>query len=193
MFSGTSNRVVNRRSGWVWLLLPVLMGLASCSAKTLPLNAQSAMALEAMAENTVAVITKQFPELESRIQNSLAYAVLDWELTKIPIVGVGSGEGVLAITYSGEKTYIEASRYDVGGGVGKRSYKSLIVIESPALLERAMEGSWLFLAGSDSAGFGGADSHIRATSGDGYTLYVLHKTGTLVSVTARAIRIRRKR
>ena len=176
----------------ILLVLPALIGVYSCSAKIAPENEEDRLALDAMAQRTVDELVGQVPGLESKMQNALAYSVVHWKLTKVPVFGMGTGEGVLTVTESDENIYFDATRFDVGGGLGKRTYKVLMIIDSQEVLEKAIGGTWTFLAGADTAGIVSSYNRITTASGDGYTLYVLHRTGTLVAVTARLVRTRKK-
>ncbi|VAX11077.1 hypothetical protein MNBD_GAMMA25-1473 [hydrothermal vent metagenome] len=76
------------------------------------------------------------PAIQQEIDNSLAYAVANMKLTKVPIVGAGGGEGVIFIKETQQRIYFTVGRFDIGGGWGARSYKALLVVETQKVLDR---------------------------------------------------------
>ena len=111
-----------------YILFAVIF-IAGCSSMSVIEKDQKRSELDAMAKATIASLIEKDPQLKEEIENSPGYAVFDAKVTKVPIVGGGGAEGVL-INKSQRHVYITAKRFDIGGGVGARSFKALMVFDS---------------------------------------------------------------
>ncbi|MCK4834668.1 MAG: hypothetical protein KAT12_07810 [Gammaproteobacteria bacterium] len=172
------------------LIVVSLSVIVGCSTMTPVEKEQKRSEIDAMAESAIADLVEQSPEIQAKIDGSLAYAVADMKLTKIPVVGAGGGQGVLVDKETQQRIYFTVSRFDLGGGWGVRAYKALLVIESQKVLERARDGTWEFQAGAEaSAGSASAEGSSSGLS-KGFSMYVLSEAGASVTVTARVIRIK---
>jgi len=151
-------------------------------------KAEKRLSLDQMASTTITALTKKDPEIQTKIKNSLGYAVANMKLTKVPIVGGGGGEGVFIDNNTQHRTYFTVSRFDVGGGWGVRSYKILLIVESQEVFERLKDGTWEFQAGAEaSAGTASAEGSSSDLVVKGFTTYVLSDGGASATVTARII------
>jgi hypothetical protein len=111
------------------------------------------------------------------------------KVTKVPIVGAGGGEGVFLNRESDKRSYFTVSRFDIGGGWGARSYKVLLVVESPEVMDRIKGGAREFQAGAEaSAGTSSAEG--SSGSNEGFSLHVLSDGGASATATARVIRLK---
>ncbi len=172
------------------LMMITVSVIAGCSTMTATEKEQKRSELDAMAKAAVTDLIQQNPEIQKQLDQSLAYAVADMKLTKIPVVGAGGGEGVLVDKNSQQRIYFTVSRFDLGGGWGVRAYKALLVIESQKVLDKAKDGTWEFQAGAEaSAGSASAEGSSSGLS-KGFSMYVLSEAGASVTVTARVIRIK---
>ncbi len=172
------------------LMMITVSVIAGCSTMTATEKDQKRSELDAMAKAAVTDLIQQNPEIQKQLDQSLAYAVADMKLTKIPVVGAGGGEGVLVDKNSQQRIYFTVSRFDLGGGWGVRAYKALLVIESQKVLDKAKDGTWEFQAGAEaSAGSASAEGSSSGLS-KGFSMYVLSEAGASVTVTARVIRIK---
>ncbi len=146
--------------------------------------------LDAMAEKAIAGLIEQDATLQQKIDDSPGYAVANMKVTKVPIVGAGGGEGVFVNTKTSKRIYFTVSRFDIGGGWGARSYKILLILDAPEMLERFRGGTWEFQAGVEaSAGTAAAEGSSGALT-EGYTVHVLSDGGASATATARVIRIK---
>lgn len=172
------------------VLLILLAGASACSTMTASEREQKRNALDEMASTAIAALTANDPELQPKLKDSLAYAVANMKVTKIPLVGAGGGEGVFVDNNSQQRTYFTVSRFDVGGGWGARSYKILLTVESQEVLDRFKGGVWEFQAGAEaSAGTASMQGSSSDLANKGFTTYVLSDGGASATVTARVIRI----
>ena len=168
--------------------LAILFVLAGCSTLTPAEKEQKRNDLDGMANAAIAGLIEQDPGLQTKIDKSLAYAVADMKLTKIPIVGAGGGEGVFVNNNTQQRVYFTVSRFDLGGGWGARAYKALLVVESQQVFDRLKDGTWEFQAGAEaSAGAASAEGSSGGLN-EGFSVHVLSEAGASVTVTARVIR-----
>jgi len=170
------------------ILLSIL--LAACSTMSSEEKSSKRAELDAMAQAAIAGLVKQDETLQQEIDDALGYAVANMKVTKVPIVGAGGGEGVFVNNKTKKRRYFTVSRFDIGGGWGVRSYKVLMVIDSPEVLERLNGGVWEFQAGVEASAGTVAAEGSSAALNSGYTVHVLSDGGASATATARVIRIK---
>ncbi len=162
---------------------------AACSSMTAMEKDQKRNALDEMAATAITELVANDPEIQTNIDNSLAYAVANMKVSKVPLVGAGGGEGVFVDNKTGQRAYFTVSRFDVGGGWGLRSFKVLLTAESQEIFDRLKDGTWEFQAGAEvSAGTASAAGSSSDLVNKGFTTYVLSDGGASATVTARVIR-----
>ncbi len=172
------------------LILLVMFLLTGCASMTTAEIDSKRSELDSMAKTTIDGLVKQDAELQKQIDESLGYAVANMKVTKVPIVGAGGGEGVYVNKETGKRKYFTVSRFDIGGGWGVRSYKVLMLLETPESSARLQSSIWKFQAGVEaSAGTAAAESSSGAMS-EGYTVHVLTDGGASATATVRVIRIK---
>ena len=168
----------------------ILLLITACSSMSVSEKETKRHELDEMAKVAVSGLIENDPSLQQSIDDAPAYAVANMKVTKVPIVGAGGGEGVFVDKKTNEHIYFTVSRFDIGGGWGVRSYKVLLVINSPEVIKRFRNGSWEFQAGVEASA--GTTSAEGSSGGDdeGYTVHVLSDGGASATATARVIRIK---
>ena len=172
------------------LMMITVSIIAGCSTMTATEKEQKRSKLDVMAKTAITDLIQQSPEIQEKIDKSLAYAVADMKLTKIPIVGAGGGEGVFVDKESQQRIYFTVSRFDLGGGWGVRAYKALLVVESQKVFDRVKDGTWEFQAGAEASAGSASAEGSSSDLNEGFSMYVLSEAGASVTVTARVIRIK---
>lgn len=144
---------------------------------------------DTMADQALAAMIKQNPALKESVDAAPAYMIVDMKLTKVPIVGAGAGQGVFINKQSGKRTYVDVKRLDLGGGVGARVFKIMLVFEDEAIVPKWENGTWEFQAGVEASA---GDMAAEGASGDdtGFSMHTLAEAGASATATARAIRIK---
>jgi hypothetical protein len=169
------------------LLIVFFVVLASCSSMTLTEKEQKRAELDAMLDSSIAAFIEQTPEIEQELEDSIAYAVASMKLTKVPVFGGGGGEAVFIQKKSQQRGYYSVSRFDIGGGMGARAYKVLMMFDSQEIVDKWKTGKWEFRAGAEaSAGTASADG---ASGGKGFKVRILSEGGASATLTARVIRV----
>ena len=122
------------------VLLFLIVGLSGCASIPGKTGEEQAETIDALVERTLADLYKQEPKTKEEIANSVGYAIMNNKITKIPIVGAGSGYGVAINTRTGEKTYLKMARFDVGGGWGARSVRPVLIFQDEKKFKDFIDG-----------------------------------------------------
>jgi hypothetical protein len=173
-----------------FLLIGVLLFATGCSTMTATEKEQKRSEIDAMAKKAVAGLIEKDAAVQTEMDASLAYAVANMKVTKVPIFGAGGGEGVLVNKKTQQRIYFTVSRLDIGGGWGARSYKVLLIINEPEVLKRLEGGAWEFQAGVEASAGTAAAEGAAGTSNEGFTMHVLSDGGASATATARVLRIK---
>ena len=157
---------------------------------------EQAETIEALVERTLVDLYKQEPKAKDGIANSVGYVVMNNKITKIPIVGAGSGYGVAINSKTGEKTYIKMTRFDVGGGWGARSVRPVLIFQDEKKFREFIDGVWEAQAGAEAAakvgesGAAGGGGSGDAPGSKGYTVHMITDAGVSATVTAGIVRVK---
>lgn len=181
------NLVLTARLAIVAFVLAALVGCATQSPKK---GEPTATELDEMGEKAVATVLKNLPEAQEVLDRSVGYVVVNMRVSKIPMVGTGSGYGVVVDKRTNTRSYIKVSRFEVGGGLGAQKFKVVIVFEDGKLLDRAAAGTWHYDAGAEVAAdsASGEGTATASGSGEGYQVFRLAEGGATATVTLRAAR-----
>lgn len=125
--------------------------LTSCSQLSLEEKSSKRDSIDKMAQNTIENLIKEDPKIKHALEKAKGYMVLNWKVTKVPVVGAGGGEGIVVDSRDNHRVYIKVRRFDIGGGWGVRSYKNLVIIYDDSLMDRAKDGVIEFEAGAEVA------------------------------------------
>jgi len=172
------------------LCICILVGVTGCSSMTATEKTSKRNELDTMATKAVAALKQKETDLQDKLDKSLAYAVANMKVTKVPVVGAGGGEGVLVIKKTQERIYFTVSRFDVGGGWGARGYKALMVFNDQKILDAWKDGKWIFEAGAEASAGASAAQGSSAGEDKGFTMHILAEAGASATATARAIRVK---
>ena len=165
---------------------------ASCSTyRSMPVEEKRAFLAE-LEETTLVDLVELHPDAEAELESSVGYAIFSNQATKIPIVGAGDGIGVVVDTTTGERTYLKVGRLDVGGGLGIRTYRLVIIFFEREPLQKLASGKVELGAGVE-AGAGKEDvgtgaGGIAGSRKESHVLYQLSDAGVSATFTVRAIK-----
>ena len=169
-----------------FILTLLMFAAAGCST----LTGDHRDELDQEAVETVEKLSESNQDLEQKLSDALGYVFLGCRTMKvIPWIGWGGAKGFVIENATGKKTYIKASRWDVGGGYGIREYNVLIVIYNAKLMKKASTGKWSFGAGAEAtagtASVEGSSSQLEHDKK--YELITLSERGASVTWTVNAI------
>lgn len=167
---------------------------ASCSSST-----YSSMSVQekrdflaGVEQKTLAELIEKSPEIQAEMDRSVGHAVFSNRSAKIPFVGAGEGIGVVFDKKTGERTYLKVRRLDVGGGLGVREYRLVVVFFEEEPLKKLAGGKLELAAGAEAgAGKGDVGLGTEGISGkqkEKLALYQLSDKGVSATITVRLIR-----
>jgi lipid-binding SYLF domain-containing protein len=177
-------------------LLFLIVGLSGCASIPGKTGEEQAETIDALVERTLADLYKQEPKTREEIANAVGYAVMNNKITKIPIVGAGSGYGVAINNKTGEKTYIKMARFDIGGGWGARSVRPVIIFQDEKKFKDFIDGVWEAQAGAEAAakvgetGAAGGAGSGNLPGDKGYSMHFITDAGVSATVTAGIIHVK---
>jgi lipid-binding SYLF domain-containing protein len=177
------------------ILLFIIVALSGCTSIPGETGEEQAETIDALVERTLSDLYEQEPDTKEAIANSVGYVVASTKITKIPIVGAGSGYGVAINTKSGEQTYLKMARFDVGGGWGARSLRPVLIFQDETIFRKFIDGVWEAQAGAEAAAkVGETGAAGGAGTGDiandkGYTIHFITDAGVSATATAGVIRV----
>ena len=177
------------------ILLFTIVGLSGCTSIPGESGAEQVETIDALVERTLVDLYKQEPKTKDQIANSVGYVIASTTITKVPIVGVGSGYGVAIYTKTGEKTYLKMARFDVGGGWGARSLRPVLIFQDDTKFRKFIDGVWEAQAGAEAAAkvgeSGAAGGGGTSGVGDkGYAVHFITDAGVSATATAGIIRVK---
>jgi lipid-binding SYLF domain-containing protein len=177
-------------------LLFLVVGMSGCASIPGKTGKEQSEAIDALAKRTLKDLYKQKPKSKEEIGNSVGYAIMNNKFMKIPIVGAGSGYGVAINNKTGEKTYLEIDRFDIGGGYGARSVRVVLIFQNEEKFEDFIDGVWSARAGAETgakvkeeavSGVAGSDN----LPGDkGYSIHFIIDEGVSATVTVGLIHVK---
>ena len=171
----------------------VALMVASCSSTQRSMSVEEKRDFLAEAEQkTLAELVEKSPDTQAEIDRSVGHAVFSNRMAKIPFIGVGEGIGVVFDKKTGERTYLKVQRLDVGGGLGVREYRLVVVFFEEEPLKKLASGKMELSAGAE-VGAGKADAGLgtEGVSGkqkENLVLYQLADSGVSATITVRLIR-----
>jgi lipid-binding SYLF domain-containing protein len=167
---------------------------ASCGSSTYrSMSAQEKRAfLVELETQTLAELVEKHPEAQADMEKAIGHAVFSIQMAKVPFVGAGEGIGVVFDTKTGERTYLKVGRFDVGGGLGVRKYRLVVLFFEEGALKK-LAGGKLELGAGVEVGAGDSDvgtgaGGIAGSRKEKYALYQLSEAGVSATLTVRLIR-----
>ncbi len=179
--------MVRSRNTRVAALLVIGGLLGACA--TIPVDEREPLRQEIndVGAETIAALVDKKPELQAAVDASVGYFVGRISGAKVPVIGGGSGLGVLYDKQEMTRTYMNVTRFDVGVGLGAGRYRILILFQDRAVMEQFKTGVWQSTVGAETAAgpMGGA----AVVAGEGLAVYAIGETGATATSTARLIHL----
>ena len=161
--------------------------ISACAQLSVAEREEARSERDSMADKTITTLLAEREDLQENLNSAVGYMVTNWKVTKVPVVGAGSGNGVIVDLKTKERIYVDVKRFDIGGGLGAKSYKNLLIVQSQELLNNLKDGHVHFEAGAEvAAGTATVEGSSGALNED-YKLYLLLDGGGSATATARAL------
>ena len=138
------------------------------------------------ADETITKLVSRNPELRESIDSSVGYFVGQVSSAKIPVVGAGSGIGLLYDREADTRTYMNIKRLDVGVGLGAGKYWGVVLFQNREVFEKFRAGIWKSKLGMESA-VGDTAATTISDVAEGTTFHLLSETGAAVTASARLV------
>jgi lipid-binding SYLF domain-containing protein len=168
--------------------------VAGCA--TIPGKSSSEQVItgDELVKRTLADLTVQYPQTKDEIAQCVGYVVMNNKLTKIPVVGVGSGYGVAVDNKSGQKTYLRMSRFDLGAGWGARSVRPVLIFQDEEKFRQFIDGEFGVHSGAEASAkvgeTGAAGGSGSKTNTKGYSSYLITDAGVSATASVGIIRVK---
>jgi hypothetical protein len=139
-------------------------------------------------DDTIMALVAKDPELQALVDSSVGYFSGRISGVKAPVVGIGSGLGVLFDKQAETRTYMNIKRYDFGVGLGAGAYRVLILFQSREVLEEFRAGVWRSGLGAEGAS-GTQIAATTAPAGQDISVHLISETGVVLTLSARLINL----
>ena len=170
------------------LLLPALLfAMQACTSIPIEQRADKRAQIDREAAETIQQLIEQDPSIASKLEEAAGYLVSRVSAAHVAVLGGAQGIGVLVENSTGDRTYMNLSRFDVGAGLGVRYFRVLMIIEHQQKLED-MRNGWTLrgVASSVAASKSGTDSLLLKE--EGLSFHFLSEASAKVAATARRVR-----
>jgi len=162
--------------------------LTACTTIPVEKRAGLRMEINQRTDDAIATLVERNPEIQESLDTSVGYFVGHISGAKLPVVGAGSGLGLLYDREASTRTYMNIKRYDVGVGLGVGKFRALIIFQDRETFEEFRSGVWRPGIGAES-GAGEKGTTTVAEVGKGASFYLLPETGAAMVASARLVRI----
>ena len=170
------------------LFLIVLLAVQACTSVPVAQRADKRAQLDKEAENTIAQMLEQDPGIQQELAEAAGYFVSQVSAATVAVIGGGQGIGVLVDNRTGDRTYLNVRRLDLGAGLGVRYFRVLLIIKDQERLEDIREG-WTFTGVATDLAAGSKGNESTSQAGEGLSVHILSESGASVAATARRVRL----
>jgi hypothetical protein len=170
------------------VIILALSLLGACA--TIPVEKRAGLRKEINqgADKVIETFIARNPVLKESLDTSVGYFVGQVSAAKVPVVGVGTGFGLLYDSETKTRTYMNIRRFDIGVGIGASRFRVLVVFQEREMLEQFRTGTWKSGIGVETAA-GEKGTTTVSEVGKGTAFYLLPETGAVVTAAARLVRL----
>ncbi len=168
--------------------LIVLFALQACTSIPVEQRADKRAQLDKEAQETIARMIEQDPGIEQELEEAAGYFVARVSAANVAVIGGGQGIGVLIDNRSGDRTYLNVKRFELGAGLGVRYIRVLLIIENQEKLEDIRSG-WTFRGVVSNLAAGSMGSESTSQVGEGLSVHILSESGASIAATTRVVRL----
>ncbi len=139
------------------------------------------------AEETIALLMEQDPEFAEALEGSAGYLTSRISSATVAVVGGARGIGVLVNKRTGDRTYLNFKRTDLGAGLGLKKFRFLVLAEDADALENIPNKKYLSSLAADMSA--GEKSTSGGYNSAGFRIFTISESGASVAATARLTKI----
>ncbi len=170
----------------VWLLAILLLGVQGCATMTPSEINQKRAETRTMADQTLTLVTQQYPGAKSLLKKSAGYAVFSNFGFKIMFGGSARGDGLAFNNATRQTIFMKMIELQPGFGFGAQKFKVVFIFDNQKAFNDFVNSGWEFGANtaasikSDSQGVGG---ELGTVVSPGVHMYQLSETGAIVGIS----------
>jgi hypothetical protein len=163
--------------------------LGACSSIPVEQREARRAEIDRDADETVALLRERDPEFAGALERSAGYFTSRVSSTTVAIVGGAQGIGVLVDNDTGDRTYMNIRRADLGVGLGVRTFRVLLLAEDAAALESMSDKRYFSAVATEATAGkkGGTGGYIAG----GLRAFVISDSGASLAATARIVKTNR--
>ena len=155
---------------------------AGCSSIPVDKRAAAREQIVKSGDETKALFVREMPGLEQQLAAAAGYYTARISGGKV-VVGHADGVGVLVDNSNNSRTFMNASRVDVGVALGGGTDAILVILETREAFDQFRQGIRKFGFGA-KAGIGEAGTKMHSFSEKGYKFLLIPETGAAITATA---------
>jgi len=178
-------------SGLLMLFAMICLATGCATYGSMTVDEKRAHLVE-LEEKTMVELVESYPRAKEDLENAVGYAIMSNAAAKVPLVGAGEGIGVVVDSRTDDRTYLRLTRFDVGGGLGVRTFRVVVVFFDETVMRKLASGKLELGAGAE-AGAGSKDvgtgaGGVAGSRNEKRALYQLSDTGASVTFTVNLIK-----
>ena len=181
------NRFFNTSTAWVFPALLLAMFFGGCTS--IPPDERDAVrtALKMDAELILDEIRTKEADFDSLIEKSVGYFVGNIAGIKAPLMAGSEGLGILIDRRTGQQTYLNLDRFDLGVGLGAQSKRGAVLFYDEELFQSVKRGHWMASSGTEySLGDHGGEARLMK---QGYSVHLSSIEGISLTATVGTVRL----
>ena len=169
-------------------LMAVMMGLiVGCTSIPVEERASRRAEIDRTAEETIAILSEKDVEFSAALEDAAGYFAGTASTTTVAVIGGAYGIGVLVDLSTGERTYLNVKRLDLGAGLGIQKYRGVMLASDREELETWRRGgSYSYVSADAVAGKSASSSEFRRS---GQKTYIVSDSGATLSATAKLAKL----
>jgi hypothetical protein len=169
-------------------IVTTLVTIVAC--RTIPIEDREPLRqkINDRASETIETIVEKKPEVREKIDDSAGYFFGRVSGVKAPVIGFGTGLGVLVDKEQSTRTYLNINRFDLGMGLGSGTVRVLALFQDRKALEKFSGGKWTGGLGLES-GAGEKATVTAAQVDEGLKVLLVPETGAAFLATARLVKV----
>jgi hypothetical protein len=166
------------------ILVPLILGVLGAGCSSIPVDQRAAARDQVgkSGEETKALFAREIPGLEQELAAAAGYFTARISGGKV-VVGHADGIGVLVDNSNDSRTFMNATRVDVGVALGGGTDAILVLLETREVFEQFRQGIRKFGFGA-KAGIGEAGAKMHSFSEQGYKFFSISESGAAITATA---------
>jgi hypothetical protein len=129
----------------------------------------------------------QQPDIDVLIEKSAGYFVGNIAGVKAPLIAGSEGLGILIDRQTGQMTYLNLDRFDLGLGLGAQSKRGVVIFYDKDLFQSVKRGRWVVNSGTEySVGTRGGEARMME---QGYSVHIASTEGVALTATVGTVRL----